>query len=267
MGVTGRMSDPTSPGRGREPDRGRDGSGRRAASGSGSRLKRAALSVAGGVLVVDGVRRRSLPGAVLALAGAGLLARTFGATERVERIVEERTTVGGETLTGGGGSGRAEASRSITVDRPPGELHDRWRDPEALSEVVAPFATVVSAGDDRLRWTVDGPRGRTFTWETRVVEEEHGEVVRWETPPDATVPNEWSVEFRPASGDRGTVVTLAVRFAPPGGALGTAALERLDVVPESLVATALDRFKSLAESDEIPTLDRNPSGRGTGDLV
>jgi len=63
------------------------------------------------------------------------------------------------------------------------------------------------------------------------------------------------------------MVTLAVTFDPPGGALGNAALKRLDVVPETLVATALDRFKSLAERDEIPSLDRNPSGRGSGDLA
>jgi hypothetical protein len=41
----------------------------------------------------------------------------------------------------------------------------------------------------------------------------------------------------------------------------------LGVVPETLASRALDRLKSLAETGEIPTLDRNPSGRGRGDLV
>ena len=36
----------------------------------------------------------------------------------------------------------------------------------------------------------------------------------------ASLPSEGEVQFRPAPGDRGTEVTLRIRFDPPGGALG-----------------------------------------------
>ena len=42
-------------------------------------------------------------------------------------------------------------------------------------------------------------------------------------------------------------------------------MQRLGVVPESLAGTVLDRFKRLAETGEIPSLETNPSGRGKGD--
>ncbi|NHN40648.1 SRPBCC family protein [Halorubellus sp. JP-L1] len=235
---------------------------------SKSRLARRATSVAfGSALLLAGLRRRTLRGAAMALAGAGLVARGLRGLLRAESPTEsgsshEVGTEGWDETPDG-----TKASRSVTVDRSAEELHELWRDPTKLSEIMGHFADVTPLGDDRLRWSVDGPRGREFTWETHVVEDEPGERIRWETPADATVPNEGSIRFHRASGGRGTVVTLAVEFHPPGGALGTAALERLDVVPEALVATALDRFKSLAESDEIPTRERNPSGRGSGDLV
>jgi len=193
----------------------------------------------------------------------GLLARAVGGTDRIERAIESRTTISPESE----GTDSPSASRSITVDRPAEELHDLWRDPQQLSKIMGHFATVVSAGEDRLRWTADGPRGHRLSWETYVVQDDPGEVLRWESPPDAPIPNEGSVRFHSASGDRGTVVTLSVSFEPPGGSIGTAVLKQLDVVPETLVATALDRFKSLAENDEIPTLERNPSGRGAGDVL
>jgi uncharacterized membrane protein len=129
------------------------------------------------------------------------------------------------------------------------------------------FAEVTQSGDDRFRWTVRGPLDRDVSWETRVVEVEPGEIVRWETPQDAMLPNSGTVRFRPAPGDRGTVVTLSIRFDPPGGAFGSAALDRLDVVPKALAGTALGRFKSLVESGEIPTIAGNPSARGRGDLL
>jgi uncharacterized membrane protein len=114
---------------------------------------------------------------------------------------------------------------------------------------------------------VEGPYGRTVSWETRVVEEEPGEFIRWETPVDAMLPCRGSVRLRPAPGGRGTIVTLSVRFDPPGGTLGDAAMERLGIVPGSLAGGVLDRFKSLAETGEIPRLAENPSGRGRGDAL
>jgi uncharacterized membrane protein len=142
-----------------------------------------------------------------------------------------------------------------------------WQDPQQLSRILGHFADVVAVGTEGHRWIVHGPGGREVSWQTRTIADEPGERVRWATAPDASVHNEGTVRFREAAGDRGTRVTLSVSFDPPGGTIGTAALKRLDVVPEALVGEALDRFKSLAESGEIPTLDDNPSARGAGDLV
>ena len=68
--------------------------------------------------------------------------------------------------------------------------------------------------------------------------------------------------FRPAPGDRGTVVTLHLRFDPPGGTLGSAAVKLLGPTPLHVVVDgALRRFKSLIETGEIPTTERQPAAR------
>ena len=232
-----------------------------------SRDSRIALGVLGGALVVAGLRRRSGGGTLLAIVGGLLLSSALGVTARLRRAVavpEFPTDRGGDRAVGAEG---VRLTRSITVGKSPDELYELWRDPDHLSDVMRHFAHVTSRGSDRLRWIVDGPGGREVSWETRFVEEAPGELLRWESPADATVPNEGTVRFRPAAGDRGTIVTLTLDFEPPAGSLGTATLERLDVVPESFVGVALDRFKCLAETGEIPTLQKNPSARGQGDLL
>jgi uncharacterized membrane protein len=219
------------------------------------RRERVASVALGGALLVRGLRRRSPGGAATALAGGLLVARGVTGSSRLYRALGANTTAA------------TTIEQSITVGRPADDLAEYWRDPEHLTRILGRVAEVEAVGDDRHRWTVHGPLEWSVSWETRIVEDRPGEVLRWASGPDAPVPNEWTVRFRPAPTDRGTQVTLAIRVDPPAGALGDAAMKRLGFVPRTITGEALDRFKSLAETGEIPTLERNPSARGRGDLV
>ena len=56
--------------------------------------------------------------------------------------------------------------------------------------------------------------------------------------------------------------TLRLRLDPPGGALGDAAVRLLGTTPIDLaVDGVLRRFKSLVETGEIPTTERQPAAR------
>lgn len=238
-------------------------------------LGTAGSAVVGSALVAFGLKRRSLVGTAAALAGGWLVYRAVGGRGRADRTRGGRDGVSASereaTETGadaGGGADETDVTRSVTVGTSPDEAYDAWNDSETQARVFGGFADVTPAGEGDWRWEVDAPLGRTVTWETRTVEDRPGELVRWESTggTGAVVP-EGSVRFSPAPGDRGTEVTLRLRVDPPGGSLGRAAVARLGVVPETLVSKALNRFKSLVETGEIPTLDRNPSGRGEGDLL
>lgn len=233
------------------------------------RRERAVSAVIGGLLLVRGVKRRSIGGVATAAIGGALLARGISGRSRLYRLLGTETAAGHE---------RAESDatrvptveRSIVVGEAAEDLDEYWRDPERLTRLVGGFADV-SAPDpddaDRHRWRVRGPLDRRLEWETRLVEHEPGERMRWETVEGAPLPYEATIEFEPESGDRGTTVTLRVRYDPPGGSLGDGAMQRLGIVPESLAGQALRRFKSLVETGEIPSTEANPSARGKGDLV
>lgn len=158
--------------------------------------------------------------------------------------------------------GEREVERSITIGKTADELHRRWRDSETLPQIMAGFATVRASGDGRMHWRVEGPLGRTFEWESETVDGPPGGGIGWRSLPGASISNEGSVRFRPAPADRGTIATLLLRFDPPGGALGDAAVELLGTTPLDLaVDGALRRFKSLVETGEIPTTERQPAAR------
>ncbi|WP_227353770.1 SRPBCC family protein [Haladaptatus salinisoli] len=229
----------------------------------GARMASAAL---GGTLLTLGLKRRSLGGTALALVGGWLFYRGVGGRGRPLRALGTSATDRDRPEVGAPADA-TEVERSITVGRPADELFDLWRDPERLARVMGHFAEVSSSGEDAQHWTLRGSLGRNVAWDSRIVEERPGEFLRWESVEGAAIPNEGSVRFRSAPDDRGTEVTLRFRFDPPGGALGDAAMKRLGVVPDTITRKALRRFKSLAETGEIPTLERNPSARGSGDRV
>lgn len=163
---------------------------------------------------------------------------------------------------GGAPAGEPEVERSITIGKTADELYQRWRDPRTLPQVMAGFATVRASGDGRMQWKIEGPLGRAYEWDSETVDDRPGEGIGWRSLPGAAVSNEGSVRFRPAPADRGTVATLRFRFDPPGGALGDAAVKLLGTTPLDLAADgALRRFKSLVETGEIPTTERQPAAR------
>lgn len=164
-------------------------------------------------------------------------------------------------------------TRAVTVNRPPEELYRLWREPGTLPRVMAHVAEVRMTAPDRAHWTLHAPLGRKFEWESRTAEDRPGEAVRWQSTDGASMANDGEVHFRPAPRGLGTEVTLHLRFEPPGGALGGAVVKLLPLIaglpinsgvamtPGLMASTALHRFKSLAETGEIPTIEHNPTAR------
>jgi uncharacterized membrane protein len=246
---------------GDEPRRVADVADTQFQSDEDSAAARVATAAVGGSLVEAGVTRRSLGGAALAAVGGWLAYRGL----RGRRPGLRGTDAEGGVLARddpGTPPEATEVERSITVGKPAEELYEIWRDPEQLPRIMAHFADVTPTDENRQHWEVRGPLGRVLAWDARVVKDRPGELVQWES-----LPNEGSVRFRPASSGRGTEVTVRLRFDPPGGRVGNRAMDVFDVVPGTVAEKSLDRFKSLAETGEIPTLEGDPSARGAGDLV
>lgn len=193
---------------------------------------------------------------LLALGGVTALDVTCG-----RQLGRDRET-GDDGTDAGAPADAPEAERSITIGKPAQELYQRWRDPVTLSRVMAPFATVRTSDAGNMHWQVEGPLRQTLDWTTETVGDRPGEATGWRSLPGAQVPSEGLIRFSPATGGRGTVATLRIRFDPPGGILGDALARLLGgLVPATMTDTALHRFKSLVETGEIPTTERQPAAR------
>lgn len=195
---------------------------------------------------------------------AGLGGRKKGATALALTAVAGAGAVGAMRSAQSGrgtAAGEPEVTRSITIGKTADELRRHWLAPETLPRLMSGFATVQATGDGRMHWKVEGPLGHACEWDTETVDQA-GEGIGWRTLGDGAVSNEGWIRFHPAPAGRGTVVTLQLRFEPPGGALGEWLLEVLGTMPLRLVADgALRRFKNLVESGEIPTTARQPAAR------
>jgi uncharacterized membrane protein len=214
------------------PDRrqgGRNGHG----GGSGLGIVGLALVAAAGVAAV---------GLIGAQLRDGSLVRTGTAPDR-------RSAAGHEP----------EVERSITIeDVSADELYQRWRDPETMRRIMAPFADVEPTGEERTHWSA----GDLGSWDMRLADDRPGEFMRWEALGGDALIREVSVRFRPAGGDRGTVVVLRASLDPPGGMLGRIAARMLgDRAPAALAGKSLHYFKALVQTGEIPTTERQPAAR------
>lgn len=243
----------------------RDGPGT-GSTGTATRQDPATLAV-GGALLVLGLRRGSVVGTTAALAGGTLLYRGLRGSEPLIQTLGRLAPVNKAQTEAGAPADAPEIERSITVGKPADEIYRFWRHPEQFATIMRHVADISETGEGRSHWVVNNPLGQPLRWDSQIVDERPGEFLKWQSLPGATLPNEGEVRFRPAPGDRGTEVTLRMRFDPPGGAIGETVVTHLGMAPRLAASTALRRLKSLIETGEAPTLERNPSGRGSGDKI
>lgn len=217
-------------------------------------IERVVSAVAGGVLVTWGLRRRSLGGLALVAAGAELVYRGVSGHCQVNEWLGRNTAQ----------DGPVEVTSSVTINKPADALYRLWREPDTLSRIMGQFADVESFGENRMHWRTPEVMGKSLEWDADITEQRAGELLCWRSSGDAPLPNDGEVHFHEALPGNGTEVRLTMRFHPPGGALGRAAIKALGPTPRSLACKALDRFKSLAETGEIMTPGHNPPVRTNG---
>lgn len=157
----------------------------------------------------------------------------------------------------------AAAKAALTIDRTADALLELWRAPDTLPRVFAHFATIAIVDEDIADWQVEGPLGTQYRWQTRTSVDTSGRL-GWVSLDGADIPNTGQLHFAPAPAERGTEVSLDVRFDPPGGVVGEGLSKLFHIVPREIVLKALYKFRALALTGEIPTTDPQPAGRNGG---
>ncbi len=155
---------------------------------------------------------------------------------------------------------RALSAEAVTINRPPREIYDFWRDPTNLPSVLEHIASIEKIDDTRSRWTAKAPGGREVSWESVITKDVPGEAIYWQSAEGADVPNSGRIEFRDA-GQRGTVVRAVIAYDAPGGAIGKLVAKLFQREPRIQSRRDLHRLKQLLEAGEIATSAWTRKGR------
>ncbi len=198
---------------------------------------RMAATVAGGLLALYGLSRRSLPG--LALAGVGTAIAVRGAKKAPAPV---------------------EIVQSMSVRASRADVYAYWRRLENLPLFMEHLRSVEATSETRSRWTAKGPGALPdLTWDAEVVDDVPGERIVWQSLPGADVDNAGHVRF--ADGPDGlTEIHARIAYRAPAGALGAAVARWLDPVLGSAVRQDIARFKHVIEAGEVPRNDPRVSG-------
>ena len=207
----------------------------------------------GASLIALGISRRSILGGLTGLAGVALVAR--GATGRCavyDRLGNNsRDDLQAERRERGHKGVRV--TQTINVQRDPADVFRHWRKLENLAVFMGHVESVQEIDRERSHWVVRGPLGQTLQWDARIVNEEEGKMIGWESLPGADVNNAGSVYFEP-NGDGGTSLKVILQYYPPAGQVGAAAAHVLGESPDQQLAEDLGRFKEIMENKaEEPT--------------
>lgn len=152
-------------------------------------------------------------------------------------------------------------TRTITIDRPAEELFQFWRNFQNFPEIMSHVKSVQVLDPKRSHWVVKGPAGKDVEWDAEIVNERPNELIAWQSCAGADVINAGSVRFSRATGGRGTVVKVELKYEPPAGALGAVVARMFMQSPEKQIATDLMRFKQLMETGEVARTEGQPAGR------
>lgn len=152
--------------------------------------------------------------------------------------------------------------QTVTIGKPRQELYDVWKDFTRFPQFMDNVKSVERIDSERSRWQIKGPAGKDVELITRVVEDQPGTRIAWESEEDSDIDTAGTVEFTDAPPGRGTYVRLLMSYDPPGGAIGRGIAKLLQREPSIQARRDLRRFKQLMENGEV-AVNASPSARSS----
>ncbi|MFU8802886.1 MAG: SRPBCC family protein [Bradymonadaceae bacterium] len=208
----------------------------------------------GGALMIYGLRRKTLSGLFLAGIGAGLIYRGAKNNRMLDGGLKSLVLNTKATEP-------VEIEKSVTIDKPIGEVYEFWRNLENLPLFMRHIESIDQIDAHRSHWVVHLPSGIHLEWEARILEERKNEFLAWRSIEGSDIFNEGFVTFSRAPNGAGTEVHARIIYRPPAGEVGHKIAEFLNFVPAKVVKEDLRRFKAILEAGEYPTIEGQASGR------
>jgi uncharacterized membrane protein len=143
----------------------------------------------------------------------------------------------------------------ITVYRDSDRVYRAFRQLHDLPRFMPFLTTVIEEPPGKLHGTARLPDGTEVEWGAQLTADHPGRFISWNSAPATEVEMRGSVRFDPLPGDRGTLLTLTMRFA------GSPAAAVLDRLARRGAKRSLRAFKQSVEAEEIPVRAAPPNRR------
>ncbi len=208
------------------PETGREFS-RRPAS---SHVEAVVTLAAGAALATYGILRRSWSSAILGAGGGYLLYR--GASE-LRRPYQGHVRVG------------------FTIAKTPAEIYGFVRDAGNWNRFLH-AVQLSEEGPGRFRLRLGESAGFDLSSAVQVTDEKPNEYLAW-TSAEQSFEHRGVIHLRPAPGDRGTEVSVALEYKAPAGPIARSLASLVGWDPEQVVRESIRHLKQLVEAGEIPT--------------
>lgn len=200
---------------------------------------------AGAALSVYGWTRKSMSGAALGVAGGAIALKAASAGPIADMIGTERS-----------------CCCSMLIMHNAAELYAFWKDTSKALLWMGHIASVVRTDDTHIRWTRSHQEADALEWITEVTQDLPNSRIAWKATKGAEGNHEISgeVEFHPMPHDRGTRVSVTLRYKLRAGLLHAAAPTVIGENPQEEMRENLRRFKMLIEAGEIATTEGQSHG-------
>lgn len=208
--------------------------------------ERWASLIGGGALVLYGLSQRSLRGALMAVAGGGLVYHGVAGQSSIQEATGMNQTI--------------KVEKTVSINKSPEELYRFWHNFENLPRFMKHLKHVTAYNETRSHWIANAPMGNSVEWDAEIIKDEENHLIAWASVEGADIDNSGFVRFQPAFAGRGTEVKVVLEYNPPGGAIGAAVAKLFGEEPEQQIGDDLRRFKQLMEAGEIATTEGQPAG-------
>ncbi|MFW5824301.1 MAG: SRPBCC family protein [Marinobacter sp.] len=186
-------------------------------------------------------------GWALAALGAGLAGAALGKS-RSSGAMDARK-----------GPGDIRLASQVTILRPPEQVYQFWKDFSNLPRVMSFIERVEPREGDIYHWVARGPAGPALEWDAEIVDDDPGKLLAWRSLEGSDIQTWGTVLFNPREDNRGTELSVAFNFCPPGNVTGAAA-RFLSGLENAVLDQNLRNLKSQLEAGEVPTSRRYEKG-------
>jgi uncharacterized membrane protein len=217
--------------------------------------------IAGGALVACGLGMGGARGVLGILAGGGLLYRAWSGHCLLYETLNIDTAHAKSSRTAVLAQQGARVDCSIAIDAPAERLYRHWRLLSNLPSLLPALESVREIDPVHSHWVARTPLGGNIEWDAEIIEDRFAHVISWRSLPNSELDSAGSIRFQSLGDLNQSLLTLTLKYNPPGGTMVAKVAEFLGMGMNAEVEEALQRFKQEMED----TQTKVPAALGRSD--